>query len=41
MCGIELQELNCSGLRFVMYSGKSCADTGALNVEINEKGSGK
>jgi len=39
--GIELQEINCSRLRFVIHSGKSCADTGALNGEIKEKGSGK
>jgi len=38
---IELQEVNCSRLRFVIHSGRSCADSGALNWEINEKGSGK
>lgn len=38
---IELQEVNCSRLRFVIHSAKSCTDTGALNGEINEKGSGK
>lgn len=41
MHGIELQEINSSRLRFVIHSGKSCADTGALNREIKEKGSGK
>jgi hypothetical protein len=38
---IELQEVNCSRLRFVIHSGKLCADTGAFHGEINEKGSGK
>jgi hypothetical protein len=39
--GIEPEEVNCSGLSFVIHSGKLCADTGVLNGEVNEKDSGK